>query len=197
MARKDDDGFMLRWRDEALWSFVGTLFLTAIMRAGQAGGVTRMDLPLMLGTVTTADRDRAKVYGSLIHLVNGWIFGSVYVAAFHSLRRASWLIGAMIGLVHGLFVLIAVLPLLPGAHRRMASTFTGPQPTSALEPPGFMALNYGRTTPIVTVVGHIVYGAIIGHFYEVGASRRRSALPVGGGDSSLRADVAALSARDR
>ena len=104
----------------------------------------------MIGTMFTPQRDRAKVVGSLVHALNGWLLGSIYVFAFHSLRRSSWLIGGVIGFVHGLFVLVTVLPLLPGVHPRMASDFTGPQPTSGLEPPGFMALNYGRRTPIVT-----------------------------------------------
>jgi hypothetical protein len=30
-----------------------------------------------------------------------------------------------------------------------------------------MALNYGRRTPIVAILAHVVYGAIIGHFYEL------------------------------
>ena len=153
-------------RDELLWSFVATLFLTAMLRLSQAAGITRMDLPLMLGTMVTPDRDRAKVVGSLLHIVNGWLFGAVYAAAFHSWRRSNVALGALIGIVHGAIVLVTVLPLLPGVHRRMASDFTGPEPTAGLEPPGFMALNYGRTTPIVTLAAHAVYGAILGHFYH-------------------------------
>jgi hypothetical protein len=33
-----------------------------------------------------------------------------------------------------------------------------------LEPPGFMLANYGRNTVAVTVVLHLVYGAIVGGF---------------------------------
>lgn len=153
-------------RDHALWSFVATIFLTSIMRFAQAVGFTRIDIPLMLGTVMTPDRDRAKVYGFLVHMLNGWMFGTVYVAAFHSWRRSGVLLGALIGIVHGVFVLVTVIPLLPGAHRRMASDFTGPQPTTRLEPPGFMAINYGRRTPIVTLLAHAAYGAILGAFYK-------------------------------
>jgi hypothetical protein len=36
-----------------------------------------------------------------------------------------------------------------------------------LQPPGFMALNYGRQTPVVTIAAHLLYGAIIGRFYEL------------------------------
>jgi hypothetical protein len=34
-----------------------------------------------------------------------------------------------------------------------------------LQPPGFLALNYGKRTPLVTVVAHIVYGAIVAAAY--------------------------------
>lgn len=186
-----------RTRDHVVWSFVATLFLTGMLRVAQASGFTRIDIPLMLGTMFTPDRDRAKVVGSLVHGANGWALGSIYVFAFHSLRRSSWLIGALIGFVHGLFVLVTVLPLLPGIHPRMASDFTGPQPTSGLEPPGFMALNYGSGTPLVTLVSHMVYGAIIGHFYEVGRGGRDEGRKLlGRRPGSPGRDLAAFGARD-
>jgi hypothetical protein len=154
-------------RDYALWSFVATLFLTGTLRLAQAWGITRIDLPLMLGTMFTSDRDRAKVAGAAFHATNGWLFGAIYAAAFHSWQRSGILAGGLIGLVHGLAVLVLLMPVLPGAHRRMASDYTGPQSMTALEPPGFLALNYGRTTPLVTVAAHVVYGAILGRFYRV------------------------------
>jgi hypothetical protein len=157
-----------RLRNHAFSSFAATAVLTSMIRFAQAVGYTRMDLPLMLGTVMTPDRDRAKVYGFLVHMVNGWLFSAVYVAAFQSLRRSGVLLGTLIGLAHGIFVLVTVIPLLPGAHGRMASDFTGPQPTTRLEPPGFMALNYGRRTPIVTLLAHAVYGGLLGGFYRAG-----------------------------
>jgi hypothetical protein len=193
---KTDTTTARRTRDEVVWSFVATVVLTGLLRIAQAVGFTRIDIPLIVGTIFTGDRDRAKVVGSLAHGINGWIFGAVYVFAFHSLRRSSWLLGAIVGFVHGLFVLVTVLPLLPGVHPRMASDFTGPQPTSGLEPPGFMALNYGRRTPVVTLLAHMVYGAIIGHFYEVG-SRGEGRRLLGHRPGSPAGDLAALGARDR
>jgi hypothetical protein len=194
----DDDRQVARHtRDELLWSFVATLFLTAIMRVAQASGFTRMDIPLIVGTLFTPSRDRAKVVGSIVHGLNGWLFGAIYVWAFHSLRRASWFMGGLIGVVHGLFVLVTVLPLLPGVHPRMASDFTGPQPTTGLEPPGFMALNYGRRTPIVTLIAHVIYGAIIGHFYQLVRTQDERPDLSSGGPGAPVGDLAALGARDR
>jgi hypothetical protein len=50
-------------------------------------------------------------------------------------------------------------------HPRMAAEDQGPDPTPMLQPPGFLALNYGKRTPLVTVVAHIVYGAIVAAAY--------------------------------
>src|SRR5690606_26273779 len=73
-----------------LWGFAGTTILTTIMRGAAAMGRTRIDLPLILGLMLTPNRDRAKVYGFLIHLVNGWLFALVYATVFQYFRRATW-----------------------------------------------------------------------------------------------------------
>jgi hypothetical protein len=36
-----------------------------------------------------------------------------------------------------------------------------------LEPPGFLAMNYGYGTPVTTLLGQIVYGATLGGFLEL------------------------------
>ena len=150
-----------------LWGFVATIVLTTLMSAAQALGVSRMSIPFMLGTMVTPNRDRAPLAGFMIHLVDGWLFALLYAAAFESLGRATWWIGGMIGLVHALAVLVAALPLVPGLHPRMASEHRGPEPTRFLEPPGFLALNYGRRTPLVALIAHVVYGVVLGGFYRI------------------------------
>lgn len=152
-----------------LWGFVATIALTTLMSAGQALGLSRMSIPFMLGTMVTPNRDHAPFVGFLIHLGNGWMFAFVYGFAFESWERATWWLGGAIGLVHGLAVLVAVMPLLPGLHPRMATEHRGPEPTRALEPPGFMALNYGRRTPLIALLAHAVYGIILGAFYTPAA----------------------------
>ena len=152
-------------RSTFVWGFAGTIVLTSILRISQAMGLTRIDLPLMLGTMVTKQRDRAKVYGFILHVLNGWIFAYLYASAFESIRRATWWVGMLIGAVHGFFVLAVGMPSLPGIHPRMASDSTGPEPTRDLQPPGFLALNYGQQTAIVTMLAHVIYGAILGTFY--------------------------------
>jgi len=102
-----------------------------------------------------------------MHIVNGWLFALLYALAFESWRQATWWLGAGIGLVHGLFVLAVGMPIVPAMHPRMVSEYFGPTPNSQLQPPGFLALNYGRRTPIVALTSHLVYGAILGAFYQL------------------------------
>jgi uncharacterized membrane protein YagU involved in acid resistance len=154
-------------RGITLWGFVGTVILTTLMAGSQALGLTRMNIPFMLGTMVTPDRDRAKLVGFGMHLANGWLFAALYAAAFQSWRRATWWLGALVGLVHTLFVVVAAMPLLPGMHPRMASEQRGPMPTRQLEPPGFLALSYGKRTPISVILAHLVYGGILGAFYRL------------------------------
>lgn len=157
----------MNWGSAVLWGFVGTVVLTTLLAGSQALGLTRMNIPFMLGTMVTPDRDRAKLVGFGMHLVNGWLFAVVYAAAFQSWDRATWWLGAATGLVHALFVLVAAMPALPAMHPRMASEQHGPTPTRQLEPPGFLALNYGERTPVSVLVAHLLFGAILGAFYRL------------------------------
>jgi uncharacterized membrane protein YagU involved in acid resistance len=151
-----------------LWGFAGTIVLTTIMAGSQGLGMTRMNIPYILGTMVTPNRDRAKVLGVLMHVLNGWAFSLVYVVAFHLWDGATWWKGALIGLVHATFVLAAAMPALPGLHPRMASESRGPTVVRQLEPPGFFALHYGIQTPIWILVGHVAFGVVLGVFYPGG-----------------------------
>jgi len=150
-----------------VWGFAATIVLTALTIASQSLGLTRIDLPFIIGTMLTPNRDRAKVLGAAMHVVNGWVFAIVYALFFEQLRMATWWLGALMGCVQGLFVVVAVLPMLPGMHPRMVSDFRGPEPTRLLEPPGFLAVNYGRATPWVLMLVHASYGLILGTFYRL------------------------------
>lgn len=150
-----------------LWGFVATLVLTGTMVAAQGLGISRMSIPFMLGAAFTVDRQRALRVGFLMHMANGWIFAAVYAAGFQSLGRATWWMGALAGATHGLVALTVGMAALPSIHRNMATSRQGPTPTRWLQPPGFLALNYGRRTPLVALLAHVVYGTILGAFYTL------------------------------
>jgi hypothetical protein len=75
--------------------------------------------------------------------------------------------GPLAGLVHGVFLLVTALPLLPFVHPRMASEYHGATTIRQLEPPGFLAMNYGYGTPLSTLLGQILYGATLGGFLQL------------------------------
>jgi hypothetical protein len=156
----------MNWGSWLLWGFASTVVLTLTLSASQGVGMTRMNLPYLLGTMFTPNRDRAKLVGSLAHFANGWIFSLVYVAAFHAWNQASWWLGALVGVVHATFVLTVLMAMLPSLHPRMANEQQGPSVVRQLEPPGFLALHYGVRTPLSVVAAHIIFGGIIGSFYR-------------------------------
>jgi hypothetical protein len=103
----------------------------------------------------------------LLHFVAGVLFALVYLALFQALGRGGWALGMAFGLVHALFAGTALVNiLLPAIHPRMGTPFSAADSAPLLEPPGFMLLNYGRGTPIVTVLAHLAYGAIVGVFVD-------------------------------
>jgi hypothetical protein len=156
----------MNWHQWLLWGFLATLLLTTLIASTQQLGLTRMSMTYLLGTMFTPDRDRARLVGMLVHLLNGWAFALVYIAIFHATGRSGWGFGALIGLCHALVVLAVLMPVLPAIHPRMASEDAGPDTRRRLEPPGFMALHYGPQTPIWSIVAHVLYGAFLGALYH-------------------------------
>ena len=154
------------WAGWALFGLVATTALTSVMIAAQLGGLSRLDLPLILGSVLTEDPDRARVAGFLIHLAIGQGFALGYAAGFALLDRASWWVGGLFGLVHVAVALTVLVPLLAGVHPRMASSRAGPASSAVLEPPGLLGLHYGIQTPFVAVAAHLAYGVALGVLLE-------------------------------
>ena len=157
----------MNWPSWMLCGLVATLALSALLAVSQGLGITRMNVPYLLGTVLTADRDKAPLYGFAAHILNGWVFSLLYVLIFEAAGRADWELGILIGLGHALLVLTVGMQLLPSLHPRMASERHGPTARRQLEPPGFMALNYGYPTPVSVFFSHAVFGAILGALYRL------------------------------
>lgn len=145
--------------------FAGTLVLTTVLRTASEARLTRMDLPFLLGTAVTADRRRAKVLGYGAHFGFGLLFALVYDRLFKAVGRGGWGLGAVFGLAHGMFAATALVNiLLPAVHPRMGTPFTAAGDSPLIEPPGFLMRNYGRSTPVVTLAAHVLYGTIVGGF---------------------------------
>jgi hypothetical protein len=150
------------WSGWAAYGLIATGLLTALLSLAQLAGWTRMDLPLLLGTMFVADPDRARAIGFFVHLGNGQVFALVYAAAFAAHGHATWWLGALLGVIHALVALTVLVPALPAVHPRMASNRAGPDTGAVLEPPGPLGLHYGRSTSVLTIAAHVGYGALLG-----------------------------------
>jgi hypothetical protein len=145
--------------------FLGTVILTSGLRACSELHLTRMDIPFLLGTAFFSDRARAKAVGYMLHFAFGLLFALAYYALFRTIGEASWWLGGLFGIAHALFAGTTLINvLLPAIHPRMGTATTAADASPLLEPPGFLLMNYGTTTPVVTLVVHVVYGAIVGEF---------------------------------
>lgn len=142
---------------------VGTVVLTTVLRGASESRLTRMDLPFLLGTVLTADRRRAKALGYGAHFVVGGLFALGYDRVFAATGRSGYKAGAALGALHGLFAATALVStVLPAVHPRMGSADTPAGSAPLIEPPGFLMRNYGGSTPAVSLVAHVLYGAVVG-----------------------------------
>ena len=104
---------------------VGTVVLTTMLRGASELGLTRMDLPFLLGTAVTDDRPRAKAIGYALHFGFGLLFALAYYAVFAVLDESGVLLGALLGLLHGLFAGSALVNiLLPVVHPHMGTGST-------------------------------------------------------------------------
>ncbi|MEJ2399017.1 MAG: hypothetical protein P8Z67_12485 [Gammaproteobacteria bacterium] len=122
-------------------------------------------LPFILLCATAAAIDREDYFSPVALVALSGFVGlalKMYYLVFSSVGHHDWWFGALIGALHGLFLLIVAMPLLPHLHPRIATEYDGPDANRRLEPPGFLGLNYGRMTPVTTVIGHMLYGAILG-----------------------------------
>lgn len=145
-----------------IWGAIATAVMTSLMEGGQLAGLSRLSLPFLFGTFVSGRRDRAIICGFLLYACGGLLFAFFYDAAFRSLGMATWWVGGLMGLAHGIFLVTVFLPLLPHIHPRMATDYDGPTIKRRLEPPGAFGLNYGFSTPLITIVGQTIFGAILG-----------------------------------
>jgi hypothetical protein len=143
--------------------FLGTLAFSTLVKAASEMGLTRMDLSLLLGTAVTENRRKARAIGFVFHMILGVLFAMAYGGVFAVVGHRSWWLGALLGALHAIFTsTVLVNVLLPIVHPRIATSETAANEIALIEPPGFLMLNYGRSTFVVTLVAHVVYGAIVG-----------------------------------
>lgn len=147
------------WLGAIVWGVVATVAFSALGVMGTATGMTRMDIFDTLGSwVAPAGSGTARVIGILMHHTNGallaiaWAYGVALVDL-----PANWWTALLWGVV------LTVLTWL------MMSTIGSVHPAirhGELDDPGVMMLNLGQMTPLGSLMGHLVYGLVLGIAYD-------------------------------
>ncbi|MGC2058147.1 MAG: hypothetical protein WA653_07795, partial [Candidatus Sulfotelmatobacter sp.] len=88
----------MNWASWLLSGFLATIALSTMLSLSQGLGLTRMNLPYLIGTFVTPQREKAKVYGFLIQVVVGLLFSIFYVLIFEAQHMANWWFGTLLGL---------------------------------------------------------------------------------------------------
>lgn len=159
-----------------VWGFVASAAMATLLEGAQLSGHTRMSLPFLFGAFISNNRRFAVIVGYVLYLLGGWAFALLYalcLGTFHV--NSAWeggLIGLLMGLAHGGFIVAVFLPLLPYVHPRLATDYDGAGALGLVEPPGPFGLNYGWATPFTTVFGQAVFGLIFGLGYGAAAGLR-------------------------
>ncbi len=79
----------LQWWQGLVAGGVATAVMTMLMQMGGAMGMTRMNMPIMLGSMLTRDATRASVLGWIMHALNGLVFGLLYAVVFWAVDPAA------------------------------------------------------------------------------------------------------------
>ena len=163
----------------AFWAGVfGAFLLTLGGVLGRALGWVQMNPELGLGSmIISAVGPGVWLFGFILHLINGGIFGLLYGVAFRTFGNSGAVPGLALGLIHyvaaGIF-----LGLLPTAH---------PFIPEAAPAPGWFALNTNPVTFAAVIVGHLFFGTLVGALVYRSARRRATHFPVEQRDERLAA----------
>ena len=149
----------IHWLGAIVWGVVATIAFSIFGVMGTATGMTRMDIFDLLGSWIAPPRTSAsRLLGVVMHHSNGallaiaWAYGAALVNV-----SATWWSGLLWG------VLLTLLTYL------MMSTIGAVHPAirrGELEEPGPLMLNLGRMTPLGSLMGHLVYGLVLGATYD-------------------------------
>ena len=128
---------------------LGTLAMSALMLLPAKLGVGRVDVVRAVGAMITKNRETAFVPGIILHFVAGILFAYLYRGFFYiSHIPPNVLSGLFTGGVHGvlvmLFVAIAVLEHHPMKRYQRRGPMTG----------------------FSQILGHAIYGAVIGLVFQ-------------------------------
>lgn len=140
-----------------IWSgFVASVLAACVFWLFRTFNLTLFNPTTQLGCLFH-DEPRGPVtetVGLAVYLVLGvTLVAAVYGVLMRVLGGAGWDAGVVVGAVHGVLT-VAALPVLGKASRCVRN--------GRIPHPGRLGLQWGASTPAVVVLGHMVYGGVLG-----------------------------------
>jgi hypothetical protein len=133
-------------------------------------GLTRFCFEVYLGTIFRDSLEytpRAWIVGFIANLVIGGVIGILYGVVFESyFYRANARVGALLGLGHAAVAALAIFPFFEVVREQLGLRMYNF---------GFFGFGINVMTPLLLLVGHVMFGVTMGTFYgAVGARRVRT-----------------------
>lgn len=150
----------ISWGGAILWGIVATVAFTLFSMMGKAMGMTQMDLLDLLGSMFAKPHSSAsRATGAMIHHMNGALLAVAwaYAVALGDVT-ANWASGLLWGVILWMLALI-MMTSIGGMHPAIRR--------GEEEDPGTAATNFGKMTPMGSLVGHLVYGFVLGILYQL------------------------------
>lgn len=158
------------WTRAFLSGMLGATMLMGFLDIYCMMGITPFSFEQYLGSLLrgTPYGHHNWTVGVFANWFMGGMFGLVYAWAFEFVfHKSGGRVGTWVGLVHAIIAGVAVFPFFNILHEQVN---TGVYPGF-----GFFGVGLGPATPILIVVGHLLFGATVGLFYgPVGSARVRA-----------------------
>jgi hypothetical protein len=149
----------IAWLGAIIWGIVATFCFTLFMMMGARMGMTSMDLPDMLGSMFAEPHTTtSRAAGAIMHHMNGALLS---IAGAYGLSLVAlplnWWTGMLWGMVLTALALI-LFTSIGGVHPEIRR--------GRVDDPGTAATNLGSMTPLGSLLGHLVYGLVLGLLYQ-------------------------------
>jgi uncharacterized membrane protein YagU involved in acid resistance len=138
-----------------LAGFAATAAMTVLMYVAPMMGMPKMDIATMLGTMFLASPGPAFWLGMMTHFMMGVVlFPAIYHFVFQPRSGSPTGRGVLFGLLLWAAANFVVMPMMGAIHPMVKN---GMMPA-----PGFLMLNLGAMAPVGSLIGHLLYGVLLG-----------------------------------
>ena len=135
--------------------FFATAAMTMLMYAAPMMGMPKMDIATLLGSMFLSSPTPAFLVGMAIHLMMGTLlFPVIYHFTLQPVSGTGRSQGIVLGTILWAVANLMVMPMMGAVHPLVKS---GMMPA-----PGLLMLNLGILAPMGSLMGHLLYGVVLG-----------------------------------